>query len=77
MKRDAIIPSPRVSVRNSERYPIKPRVGISYSIRTDLEPEFSTVTSSPLRLASFSMMIPWCSSGTSIINCSTGSSKRP
>src|SRR4029434_10135091 len=47
-----MMPVPRVSVRNRERKPIKPRDGTANSNRTRLEPPWVILVILPLRMAS-------------------------
>ena len=53
-----MMPVPRVSVRNSLRYPNRPRAGILYSRRTSPCPGFFISIISALRGPSFSMTVP-------------------
>src|SRR5438046_418709 len=68
-----MIPVPRVSVKNSERYPSSPRAGILKRIRTMPTPGFRMSRSSARRGPSFSMTTPRYPSGQSIISSSYGS----
>src|SRR6266581_3589650 len=72
-----MIPVPRVSVKNSERYPSSPRAGILKRIRTMPTPGFRMSRSSARRGPSFSMTTPRYPSGQSIISSSYGSSRSP
>src|ERR1051326_2293354 len=72
-----MVPVPRVSVRNSERYPNRPRLGIRNESRTRPMPGFRISLISARRGPSFSITAPLCSSATSIISPSYGSHRSP
>ena len=70
------MPSPRVSVKNSLRYPNRPRVGTRNSSRIRL-PIGVMETRSPLRWEILSITEPTEFSGTSAIMRSIGSQSLP
>src|SRR2546422_1926 len=76
-KRWWMIPVPRVSVKNSERYPSSPRAGILNRIRTIPRPGFFISSMVARRGPSFSITTPTYPSGQSIISSSYGSSRSP
>ena len=68
-----MMPVPRVSVRNCERKPIRPRDGMRNSRRTRPLPLFTMRVGVPRRVPMLAMTTPWKSSGTSMTTSSTGS----
>src|SRR5213078_1892222 len=72
-----MIPVPRVSVKNSERYPSRPRAGSLKRIRTVPTPGFFMSSRVARRGPSFSITTPRYPSGQSIISSSYGSSCSP
>ena len=71
------MPEPRVSVRNSVRKPISPRVGTRNSRRTQPVPWLTMFSMRPLRSASICVTTPRKSSGMSIARRSIGSCSAP
>ena len=71
------MPDPRVSVRNSVRKPISPRVGTRNSTRTQPVPWLTMFSMRPLRSASIWVTTPRKSSGMSIESRSIGSCTSP
>src|SRR5207245_2154518 len=72
-----MIPVPRVSVKNSERYPSRPRAGSLKRIRTVPTPGFFMSSRVARRGPSFSITTPRYPSGQSTISSSYGSSCSP
>ena len=71
------MPVPRVSVMKRVRKPMRPRAGTLNSMRTQPVPWFAIVSIVPLRDAMSCVIAPRCSSGTSIVMCSSGSWRTP
>ena len=72
-----MMPVPRVSVRNSDKYPIKPRDGAENTIRVLPPPDDFISVICALRLVIFSITTPENSSSTSITTSSIGSNFSP